>query len=120
MAVFLGRTLLQLATRLAITAALVGLIYLAWYELALRNPQFRMGTAGESTIIVLVVAVALIFVSDPIATGVGLTLIPNYRIMSVFGDLDLDIANGQIAVFSLVLCLVVVAVLAFCVLRRRK
>jgi hypothetical protein len=118
--VFLGRSLTQLGARLAIVAAIVGIIYLGWRQLAKRHSEFRMGGAGESTIILMVVAVALIFVSDPIATSVGLTLVPQYSTLQLVGGTEFDLANTQIAALFLALALILLGLLLFRVRRKSK
>jgi hypothetical protein len=119
-ALSLGRSMIQLATRIAIVAVIVGLIYVVWYQLAIRNPAFRMGTAGESTIVLLITAVALIFVSDPIAHTVGLTFIPNYSLLQWIDMESFDLANTEIASVFLVLALIVLGLLIFLMLRRKS
>jgi len=117
---FLGRSLVQLAARLAIVGAITAGIYLLWYQMAIRNPAFRMGTAGESTIILAIVAVGLIFVADPVATSVGFTLIPNYWTLQVLGGSGLDWANSQIAALFLIFGLILLGLLVFMMLRRKS
>lgn len=107
----LGRSLSQLGARIAIVAAIVGIVYLAWVEVAKRHPLFKMSTTGETGIILAVVAVALIFVSDPIAVSVGLTMIPDYSTLAVYGGPPFDLANSQVAALFLVLALIALAVL---------
>jgi hypothetical protein len=118
--VFLGRTLVQLGARVAIVAVIVGIMYLAWYELAKRNPQFRMGAAGESTIILVVVAVSLIFISDPLASSVGLAVIPNFSSLQMIGGPSLDLASSQIASLSIILGLIVLGLLMVAASRKSK
>lgn len=118
--IFLGRTFSQLAARLAIVAVVVGIIYLGWHQLAKHNALFRMGPGGESGIILAMVAVALIFVSDPIATSVGLTFVPNYSTLQLIGGTGLDLANGQIASLFAVLGLILLGLLVFLVRRKSK
>ena len=48
-AVYLGQGLAQLVARVAIVAVIVSIIYFCWLQLAKKNPQFRMGSAGETT-----------------------------------------------------------------------
>lgn len=117
---FLGRSLVQLAIRLAIVAAITASIYLLWYEMAIRNPAFRMGVGGESTIILAIVAAGLIFVADPVATSVGLALVPNYSYLQVTGGIQLDLANSQIISLFLIAGFILLLVLMFLMLRRRK
>lgn len=117
----LGQTLTQLATRVAIVAVIVGILYLAWYELAKRNPTFRMGAAGESTIVLVVAAVGLIFVSDPLAKSVGLAVVPNYPTLEMAGGPSFDLANSQIAALCLILGLILLGILVFAVgLKKQK
>ena len=110
-AVYLGQGLAQLAARIAIVAVIVGIIYFVWLELAKRNPAFRMGAAGETTIILAVVAVALIFVSNPIASAAGLAVVPNYSLFQVTGGIQLESANSQIATLFLIAGLVLLVLL---------
>lgn len=119
-ALFLGRTVIQLATRLAISSAIVGVIYLVWHEVARKNPAFAMGSLGESTVILLFVAFMILVVSDPIASSVNMALIPNYQTLSFFGDPSLDAAEAGIAVGGLVAGLVVVCALILAVFRPRR
>ncbi len=126
-ALSLGLSLSELSARIAIVAVIVGIIYLVWHALAKRNPQFRMGAAGESTIILAVVAVALIFVSGPVATSVGFAFVPNYGALQLIGGTPLALANtqltlvySQLALLFLVLGGVVLAVLLFLMLGRKS
>jgi hypothetical protein len=118
----MGRTLLQLATRIAIVAAIVGVIYLVWYQLATRNPAFRMGTAGESTIVLLLVGVGLVFLADPIASSAGgLVGYPGLSLISSWSSgPTMDFATWQLASLFLFLGLILLGILLFCIFRRRK
>jgi hypothetical protein len=115
----LGRTLTQVGMRLGLVAALVGVIYLAWFEMAIRNPAFRMGVAGESTVILAIAAAGLIFVADPIASSVGLTLIPHYETLQMIGSdaAEFSVANTQLTALFLVVAAVTLLLLLY---RMRK
>jgi hypothetical protein len=114
----LGRTLTQLGMRIAIVAALVGLIYLAWHELAKKNPAFRMGVAGESSIILAIAATALILPSDQLAVSVGMQVIPNYGYLQLAGSgtPELSTTNTWLSIPFLVIAAVALIVL---VLRKK-
>jgi hypothetical protein len=109
----------QLGMRIAIVAALVGLIYLVWHELAKKNPAFRMGVAGESTIILAIAATALILPSDRIAVSVGLAVVPNYGYLQLAGSgtPELAFANIMLSISFLVVAAIVLVLLF---LRMRK
>jgi hypothetical protein len=114
-ALFLGRTLAQLSARLAIVAVITAAIYLVWHEAARRSPAFALGTAGESAIVLAVVAGGLIFLSDPIASSVGLTLIPNYQNLQLMGagSAEFDVASAQLAALFLLIAIVIMVLLLF-------
>jgi hypothetical protein len=99
--------------RIAIVAAFVGLIYLVWHELAKKNPAFRMGVAGESTIILAIAATALILPSDQLAVSVGMQVIPNYGYLQLVGSgtSELSIANTWLSIPFLVIAAVALIVL---------
>jgi hypothetical protein len=115
-----GLSLSELGARIGVVSVITGLIYLAWYELAKHNPQFAMGPAGESTIVLVVVAVALIFVSGQVATSVGLAVVPNYGTLQLVGGTSLDLANVQLGALFLVFGLIVLGVLVFLMLGRKS
>ncbi len=120
-ALAMGKTLIQLATRIAIVAAIVGFIYLIWHELAIRNPAFRMGTASESTIVLLLAAVGLIFLADPIATSAGgLVGFPGLSLLSLSMGPVTDVATQQLASWFLFFSLIALSILLFSMLRKRK
>jgi len=79
-----------------------------------------MGPAGESTIVLVVVAVALIFVSGQVATSVGLAVVPNYGTLQLVGGTSLDLANVQLGALFLVFGLIVLGVLVFLMLGRKS
>jgi hypothetical protein len=100
-----GRDLIQLGTRVAIVAAFVGALYWVWRELAIRNPAFRMGSGGEAVMVLLMVAVGLIFVADPLATSLGgLVGYPTLDLIS--GPLISFDATAQLAGLFLVIALI--------------
>jgi hypothetical protein len=115
----LGRSLTQLGMRIAIVAAFVGLIYLVWHELAKKNPAFRMGVAGESTIILAIAATALILPSDQIAVSVGMQLIPNYGYLQLAGSGTPELASAN-AMLSIPFLVIAAIVLVLLFLRMRK
>lgn len=78
-----GRSLIQLGTRLAIAAALTGLVYVVWHEVSRKNPAFHMGTPEANTTILLLAALGFLFLlASPIAsfTG-GLVGYPNLNLI---------------------------------------
>jgi hypothetical protein len=123
-ALTLGRTLVQWAARLGIVGAISGLVYLAWFELAKRHPEFSLGGGGEG-VVIAVLAAALIFVADPIANSVGLILVPDYgyyQSLALVGQdsASFDNATGEIAFLFIVLALITVIALLFLIQRRKK
>jgi hypothetical protein len=124
LAIVAGQSLFQLGVRIGIVVALVALIYVVWYQLAIRNPLFRMGTGGESVIVLFVLAIAFLFVADPVARSLQLALLPPQWSMSLMDSGSTavafntaDLMSGLIAVLVAVAAL---AVLASMVLRNRK
>jgi hypothetical protein len=123
-ALTLGRTLVQWAARLGIVGAISGLVYLGWFELAKRHPEFALGGGGEG-IVVAVLAAALIFVADPIASSVGMMLVPDYsyyQSLALVGqeNMNFDIATGQIAFLFIVIAVVTAILLLFLITHRKK
>jgi hypothetical protein len=92
---------------------------LVWHELAKKNPAFRMGVAGESTIILAIAATALILPSDQIAVSAGLAVVPHYESLQLTGSgtPELTFANTMLSIPFLVAAAIVLVLLF---LRMRK
>jgi hypothetical protein len=122
---FMGRTALQFGVRLAIVGGVIGLLYVGWYELAKHHSEFAMGSGGESTIVLLIVATGLLFWADPVANSVGMALIPNYsqdRQLALVGSgsMNFDNATGIIAFIFIVIALASAILLVFLLTRSEK
>ena len=123
-AIIAGQSLFQLGVRIGIVVAFVTLIYGAWYQMAIRNPAFRMGVGGESTIILAIVAVALIFVADPVAKSLQLSLLPSQWSISLMDPgisaVAFNMADVLSALIAVLVAVAALAVLTLMVLRNRK